>query len=218
MEGSVGRPRRLRRCPTSPWTDDRIECLKLRWSQGASARQIARELGAGISRSAVLAKIYRLGIVELSPHGGGGGKQPPANNKRRTPDSTIERQIDGTRFWQARLLPSWVLEAKPYADDPLLDADIPVPQRRSFLELSSRTCRWPVGDPVRPNSFFCGAQPSPGKPYCAAHCVRAYRRPADGTSPPACMPASGGARIQRLGGHEAGSGAGAECRRSGEGG
>jgi GcrA cell cycle regulator len=41
--------------------------------------------------------------------------------------------------------------------------------------LSDRTCRWPVGDPGNSDFFFCGAQPFRNKPYCAAHCARAYR-------------------------------------------
>jgi GcrA cell cycle regulator len=50
-----------------PWTDARIAHLKVRWSQGVTAQRIARELGGGISRSAVLGKIHRLGFAELSP-------------------------------------------------------------------------------------------------------------------------------------------------------
>src|SRR4029079_6938027 len=50
-----------------PWTDARIAHLKMRWSQGVTAQRIARELGGGISRCAVLGKIHRLGFAELSP-------------------------------------------------------------------------------------------------------------------------------------------------------
>ena len=53
-----------------PWTDARIAYLKARWSQGVTAQGIARELGGGISRSAVLGKIHRLGFAELSPERG----------------------------------------------------------------------------------------------------------------------------------------------------
>ena len=43
------------------------------------------------------------------------------------------------------------------------------------MELTDDTCRWPVGDPSTVDFFFCGAQPLPDKPYCAAHCARAER-------------------------------------------
>jgi GcrA cell cycle regulator len=72
-------------------------------------------------------------------------------------------------------VPSWVLEVQPYVDDPGVDADIPHAQRRSLPQLNDRVCRWPVGDPGRPGFFFCGAPRSAGKPFCAAHCQRAYR-------------------------------------------
>jgi GcrA cell cycle regulator len=73
-------------------------------------------------------------------------------------------------------LPAWVRNATPYVDDPSVDADVPHWQRCSFLDLSSSTCRWPVGDPARPDFFFCGAAPLEGKPYCGAHWTRAYRK------------------------------------------
>jgi GcrA cell cycle regulator len=43
------------------WTDERIERLKTMWSQGATASQIADELG-GVSRNAVIGKAHRLGL------------------------------------------------------------------------------------------------------------------------------------------------------------
>ena len=46
------------------WTGDRIELLRQRWADGISATQIAAELG-GVSRSAVLGKVHRLGLSEL---------------------------------------------------------------------------------------------------------------------------------------------------------
>ncbi len=55
------------RHPRSPWSADRIQHLRTRWSQGASAARIAGELGAGISRCAVLGKLHRLGSAHLSP-------------------------------------------------------------------------------------------------------------------------------------------------------
>ena len=79
--------------------------------------------------------------------------------------------------WLVRPLttPAWVTNAAPYRDDPLADAEIPRAQRRSLLQLSWRTCRWPVGDPVKADFFFCGALPREGEAYCAAHCARAVR-------------------------------------------
>ena len=43
------------------WTDERIERLKKMWTEGATASQIADELG-GVSRNAVIGKAHRLGL------------------------------------------------------------------------------------------------------------------------------------------------------------
>ena len=43
------------------WTDERVELLKKMWSEGQSASQIAKELGA-VTRNAVIGKVHRLGL------------------------------------------------------------------------------------------------------------------------------------------------------------
>jgi GcrA cell cycle regulator len=64
------------------WTEERIEGLKKMWHDGATASQIADELG-GVSRNAVIGKAHRLGLEQRpSPVKAGeekeGKKQPPA--------------------------------------------------------------------------------------------------------------------------------------------
>ena len=139
-----------------PWTDARIAHLKMRWSQGVTAQRIARELGGGISRSAVLGKIHRLGFAELSPRA-----WVHRSHLKRAGDRRISPQLwaalGRTFAGQQWPPPAWVIEAKPYVEDPRIDADIPLAQRRSLLELTRGACRWPVGDPSQPDFFFCGA-------------------------------------------------------------
>jgi GcrA cell cycle regulator len=43
------------------WTEERIDRLKTMWAEGATASQIADELG-GVSRNAVIGKAHRLGL------------------------------------------------------------------------------------------------------------------------------------------------------------
>jgi GcrA cell cycle regulator len=173
MNRSIGLRRGLHRHPNSPWTEERVELLKLRSSQGASGREIARELDCGISRTAVLAKMHRLGIVKQS--------RPFAARERRLADKTSPgRPESRTRHRLGHagarwIAPTWIADTEPHVDNPLLDSDIPPSQRCSLLELESRSCRWPVGDPGKPDFFFCGAEALPNKPYCGAHCARAYR-------------------------------------------
>lgn len=44
------------------WTDERIDKLKKLWDDGLSASQIAKELGEGVTRNAVIGKAHRLGL------------------------------------------------------------------------------------------------------------------------------------------------------------
>jgi GcrA cell cycle regulator len=45
------------------WTEERIDRLKTMWAKGATASQIAEELG-GVSRNAVIGKAHRLGLEQ----------------------------------------------------------------------------------------------------------------------------------------------------------
>jgi len=44
------------------WTEDRIDALRKLWDDGLSASQIAKELGEGVTRNAVIGKAHRLGL------------------------------------------------------------------------------------------------------------------------------------------------------------
>ncbi len=46
------------------WTDERVEMLRKLWNDGLSASQVAAEIGAGITRNAVIGKIHRLGLAQ----------------------------------------------------------------------------------------------------------------------------------------------------------
>ena len=165
-----------RRCAALRWTDARIAYLKAQWLKGVTARQIARQLGGGISRSAVLGKIHRLGFADLSPRSWVHRSHLKRGGARRVSDQLrAERPFSLAFAGQQWPPPAWVIEAKPYVEDPRIDADIPLAQRRSLLELTRSACRWPVGDPSHPDFFFCGAEALRGRSYCAAHGARALR-------------------------------------------
>jgi RNA polymerase primary sigma factor len=51
----------------SSWSDERVQRLKALWAEGQGASQIARELG-GVSRNAVLSKLFRLGMLNKPRH------------------------------------------------------------------------------------------------------------------------------------------------------
>ncbi|PTV95808.1 GcrA cell cycle regulator [Rhodobacter aestuarii] len=45
----------------------------------------------------------------------------------------------------------------------------------SLMELTERTCKWPIGDPATDNFYFCGLPAQAGKPYCEAHVSVAFQ-------------------------------------------
>ena len=47
---------------TAGWTEDRVGALKKLWLEGQSASQIAKQLGGGVTRNAVIGKVHRLGL------------------------------------------------------------------------------------------------------------------------------------------------------------
>ncbi|WP_371037091.1 GcrA family cell cycle regulator [Rhodosalinus sp. FB01] len=48
-------------------------------------------------------------------------------------------------------------------------------RKLTLMELTERTCKWPVGDPATENFWFCGLPVQPGKPYCEAHVSVAFQ-------------------------------------------
>ncbi len=48
-------------------------------------------------------------------------------------------------------------------------------KRLSLMQLTERTCKWPVGDPATDDFWFCGLPSTPGKPYCEAHVAVAFQ-------------------------------------------
>src|SRR5215211_7538323 len=152
------------------WTDERVEMLKKLWSDGLSASQIAAELG-GITRNAVIGKVHRLGLS-------GRAKSPssaaPRPRKPRTHTHMLRVSRPSIRGNTALAHAyEFDLEREPE----LLDNVIPLGQRRTLLELTEETCRWPIGDPGQPDFFFCGGQTITGLPYCAYHSRVAYQAP-----------------------------------------
>ncbi len=48
-------------------------------------------------------------------------------------------------------------------------------KRLTLMELTERTCKWPVGDPATEDFWFCGLPTVAGKPYCEAHVGVAFQ-------------------------------------------
>lgn len=48
-------------------------------------------------------------------------------------------------------------------------------RKLTLMDLTERTCKWPIGDPATEAFWFCGLPSVPGKPYCEAHVSVAFQ-------------------------------------------
>ena len=46
----------------------------------------------------------------------------------------------------------------------------------TLMQLTDKTCRWPLGDVRDPGFIYCGELPLEGCPYCEEHAKIAYNR------------------------------------------
>lgn len=114
------------------WTDERIATLKKMWEGGATASQIAEELG-GVSRNAVIGKAHRLGLKArpspVKPNDTKDEAEPAKANKAapkpvaRKPDPGTGAEGAGTPPL-AQAAPAAVTRAGP-ANPPAPKADTP---------------------------------------------------------------------------------------------
>lgn len=163
------------------WTEERIELMKKLWLDGLSASQVAGVLGDGVTRNAVIGKVHRLKLT---------GRTRPASSRPRTaqPRRLPSPQGDGHFARSTKRRPTTFLsEAEKAAEVASAASDgevyvapvaeelfIPVEQRLVLGQLSEDTCKWPIGDPLTADFYFCGQHAEDGKPYCEFHSRRAY--------------------------------------------
>ncbi|AKR55725.1 GcrA cell cycle regulator [Devosia sp. H5989] len=148
----------LKRRVTIDWTDDLVKVLKRMWRNGATASEIALQLGGGISRSAVIGKVHRLNLPKRA--------KPVSVAKT---DGMAAPTVQKSRLHQIDMAG----EAPGLAEDDGVDVTELV-GTVSILELDHRACKFPIGDPQSPDFGFCGKERLPGRPYCSDHCHRAY--------------------------------------------
>ena len=51
----------------------------------------------------------------------------------------------------------------------------PIPLKLKLTQLTERTCKWPVGDPMHDDFHFCGHEAEEGRPYCEYHSGLAFQ-------------------------------------------
>ena len=185
------------------WSDERVAILKKMWLEGSSASEIAKELG-NITRNAVIGKVHRLGMSNRdtnnlkSSSGTSNAKKsvrrgrPPKVNKeekkrgrphklkdpgdfpgtlnvteKSTTSSAKEMRLDENKTKVASDLSEETLQN-------ILKVEMKS-KKISLMELTERTCKWPIGDPATDTFWFCGHESEPGKPYCKTHISIAFQ-------------------------------------------
>ena len=165
------------------WTDARIEQLRQGWNQGLTATEIAKELGDGITRNAVIGKAHRLGLkARPSPVKGGEATIAEVATASVATPAPAAAPVAAPR-------PAVVAPRKMR---PVAPAK---PLRTSLLDLSEKVCKWPIGHPGDADFHFCGKPSNAGFPYCNDHCLQAYQaqlpRRDRNRNPPPVMPGFG---------------------------
>jgi GcrA cell cycle regulator len=176
------------------WTEERVELLKKLWLEGLSASQIAGVLGEGVTRNAVIGKVHRL---KLTGRAKPATSTPRARTAPRAPgarrmSSGIARPSSGiASMMKSRSLPSGgggmthgatalkmeeQFQTEVYVAPQVQELFIPVENRLTLLQLNEHTCKWPIGDPLTTEFYFCGQHSEEGKPYCEFHSRRAYHQ------------------------------------------
>ena len=183
------------------WTDERVELLKKMWNEGQSASQIAKELGS-VTRNAVIGKVHRLGLsnrasempIGAAEAGAEMADAPaPASEAVVPPPAEIEEDEEEDEMPATRsaappasnrraIIPAGQpLPPQPSANEISPEALASVREveksskRISLMELTERTCKWPIGDPATEQFWFCGLPTQSGKPYCEAHVGVAFQ-------------------------------------------
>src|SRR5512139_1073069 len=152
------------------WTPELIKTLSELHEQGYSAtakqRKINELYGTSFSRNSIIGASHRANLPKRPSTklmGTHSVRRERISRRDTAPRSDRKRwQHFGPAIHSGR--------AEPRPDVPsIVDLEIPQEQRRTLLELTEHTCRWPVGDVGEPGFFFCGAEPMAEHPYCAAH-------------------------------------------------
>ncbi|MBO6601976.1 MULTISPECIES: GcrA family cell cycle regulator [Rhodophyticola] len=183
------------------WTDERVEKLKKMWGEGQSASQIAKELG-GVTRNAVIGKVHRLGLSNRATTGATGKPAPAKEPAKATSKAAPSAPKPAPKTEPARAETATETAPRPSNVTPLRKPIVPAGQplppqpsaneispealakvnevekhakRISLMELTERTCKWPIGDPATDDFYFCGLPVQQGKPYCEAHVGVAFQ-------------------------------------------
>lgn len=136
------------------WTADEDEILIRMRKQGYSYTKIGQKIG--VSRNAAIGRGSRIGVEKKT--------RAPRTSRTyaRVPDKKHRKDLSCNFAEKSH-------DHFPAVNDPTTVDGIVLEQ------LSSRTCKWPIGHPGDDDFRFCGKPPVGGRPYCERHQSIAYK-------------------------------------------
>ena len=187
------------------WTDERVELLKKMWGEGQSASQIAKELGGvtrnavigKVHRLGLSNRNTGSTTASSSEPASKPAKEKPAPKAAAKPAAAKPKPVVADDDDEPKTVAAAPAEATPLRRQ-IIPAGQPLPpqpsaneisaealakvnevekkaKKLSLMELTERTCKWPVGDPATEKFWFCGLPVQQGKPYCEAHVGVAFQ-------------------------------------------
>ena len=185
------------------WSEERVAVLKKMWLDGNSASEIAKELG-NITRNAVIGKVHRLGLSNRDTNAAKSGAstnktvktvkrgRPPKTinePKKRGRPQKVKEHMDLPETPADKGKPIIASGPSKRSNDNKLEVVSDLSEETlknlhkvemkskkiSLMDLTERTCKWPIGDPATDAFWFCGHEAEPGKPYCKTHISIAFQ-------------------------------------------
>jgi GcrA cell cycle regulator len=166
------------------WKDPAVAAqLERLWNEGHSCSAIARMIGA-VSRNSVIGAVRRQNLPFRGYRPGGVVAKHianPSKSRSQVMGGKIAKKKAGKPFVFSKKAPSVspmqaLFQADGYVP-PAEEIVIPENERKSIQTLEENDCRWPIGDPRKPDFHFCGKPKIVGLPYCEVHARRAYQPP-----------------------------------------
>ena len=127
------------------WTDERVDLLRRLWGEGKTAAEIAKELGEGVTRNAVIGKAHRLKLSS---------RVSPIQQNTKKVKAEVKAAVP----------------RRPMKKVPIFKGE-----EVKMEDLREGMCRWPNGDPQTDDFSFCGCKSVEGIPYCSTHAQIAYQ-------------------------------------------
>ena len=169
------------------WNEERTQTLTQLWEIGVGVREIAARMG-GFEQykrngcNAIIGKAHRLGLEsrEAAACRAAQSRETTARSAKHEPAlpclslyGASQKRVYKSNKTRKRNKKSTFPRTPPVKKEAV---ELPIQANQvTVFALSSKTCKWPIGDPQSGDFCFCGATPRDRSPYCEHHARMAYQ-------------------------------------------